>query len=307
MTPTQDENVYEVNRITVIGLLINLFLTMLKVCAGWYGRSQAVLADGVHSFSDSATDIVVLVGARFWGKAPDVEHPYGHRKVEAIVTIIIGIALGLVGVGLGYNSIMTLHEQHKNPPALIAFVSALISIVVKEWLYRWTIKVGKKVKSSAVIANAWHHRSDAFSSIPVAVAVAASYFLPAWAFLDHVATVAVSLFILQAAWIIVSQPVHDLLERGADEAVVKRIEELATSIPGVQSIHKIRSRSISSVYFVDFHVQVDPHLNVEEGHNIATTVKNVVLNSDIGVIDVLIHIEPYFEKRDEHGSDEIRQ
>ncbi|GAK55893.1 cation diffusion facilitator family transporter [Candidatus Vecturithrix granuli] len=296
-----DESVREVNRITIIGMLINLSLATFKVFAGWYGHSQAVLADGVHSLSDSATDIVVLVGARFWGKAPDVEHPYGHRKIEAIVTIIIGGALGLVGLGLGYSSIITLNKHHENPPALIAFVSAIISIVVKEWLYHWTIKVGKKVKSSAVIANAWHHRSDAFSSIPVAVAVAASYFLPAWSFLDHVATVAVSLFILQAAWMIVSQPIHDLSERGTDETVVKRIEELSDSVPGVQGVHKIRSRSISSVYFVDFHVQVNPHLDVEEGHNIATSVKNVVLNSDIGMIDVLIHIEPYFEKNNELG------
>ena len=301
MTLKYDENVYEVNQVTVIGLLINLSLTMFKICAGWYGHSQAVLADGVHSFSDSATDIVVLVGVRFWGKAPDIDHPYGHRKIEAVVTIIIGIALGLVGFGLGYNSIITLHEKHETPPALITFIAAMLSIIIKEWLYRWTVKVGKKVKSSAVIANAWHHRSDAFSSIPVAIAVAASYFLPTWAFLDHVATVAVSLFILQATWMIVSQPIHDLLERGADEAIIKRIEELAVSIPGVQGIHKIRSRSISSVYFVDFHVQVDPRLDVEEGHTIATAVKNVVLNSNIGVIDVLIHIEPYFERREELG------
>ncbi|MGK5093067.1 cation diffusion facilitator family transporter [Deltaproteobacteria bacterium TL4] len=291
------DQVKEVNRVTVIGLLINIALSTVKALTGYFGQSQALIADAVHSLSDSVTDVVVLVGARFWGKAPDVEHPYGHRKVESFVTIVIGVALGMVGLGLGYNSIVTLQELHEGHPGMMAFVVAIVSIVVKEWLYRWTIKIGKKVKSSAVIANAWHHRSDAFSSIPVAVAVAAAYFFPTWAFLDHVATAAVALFILHATWSIVSQPIQDLLERGADKAIVKRIEELTVAIPGVKGTHKIRSRSISSAYFVDLHIQIDPQLNIKEGHDIATAVEHILVDSDIGIIDALIHIEPYHERR----------
>ncbi len=283
----------EVNRVTWTGLVINLLLSACKILGGFYGRSQAVIADGVHTLSDSATDVVVLVGARFWGRAPDADHPYGHRKIEALVTIFIGVALAAVGIGLGYNSLVTLSVPHDSTPGLIAFLSALLSIIVKEWMYRWTVHKGKQVKSSAMIANAWHHRSDAFSSIPVAIAVAASYFLPAWSFLDHVATVAVSLFILQAAWVIVAAPLHDLLERGADDKLVDRIREIAAAVPGVRSTHKIRSRSVSSVYFVDLHVQVDPHLNVEEGHRIASAVSKMLVDADIGVIDALVHLEPF--------------
>lgn len=293
MARGNEKEVQEVSRITWIGLFVNLALAILKIVSGHYGRSKAVIADGVHSLSDLATDIVVLVGAKFWGKPPDADHPYGHRKIEAIVTITIGLVLGMVGLGLGYNSIVTLHEGHDTPPALVAFLSALLSIGVKEWLYRWTIKGGKETKSSAVIANAWHHRSDALSSIPVAVAIATSYFLPSWSFLDHVATVAVSLFIFQAAWVIVSQPFHDLLEKGADARIIEGIRRLACSLPAVKGVHKIRSRSISCAYFVDLHIQLDPAMNVEEGHQIAGHVKNLLLNSDLGVVDVLIHIEPF--------------
>ncbi len=285
--------VQEVNRITLYGLLINLVLTTLKFAAGVLGQSQAVVADAVHSLSDSATDIVVLVGARFWGKPADADHPYGHRKVESFATAFIGLALGAVGLGLGYNAIITLHEQHAAPPSFLAFGAALLSILVKEWLYRWTIRVGKQTRSSAVIANAWHHRSDALSSIPVAVAVGTSFLLPSWSFLDHVATVAVALFILQATWMIMAPPLHDLLERGAEEEVVRSIDACVRALPGVRDLHKIRSRSVSSALFIDLHVHVDSHLNIEQGHVIAGQVKTALLASDLGIVDVLVHIEPF--------------
>jgi cation diffusion facilitator family transporter len=290
---TAAEKTREVHRITLIGLVINLFLTVCKVLAGVLGGSQAVIADGVHSLSDSATDIVVLVGARFWGLPPDEDHPYGHRKVESIATIIIGLALGTVGVGLAYSSIMTMKVRHDIAPSGMALVAALLSIVIKEWLYRWTIRVGKRVKSSAVIANAWHHRSDAFSSIPVAIAVAASYVMPTWSFLDHVATVAVSLFILQATWMIISAPFRDLIETGADQAIVRQIHELASQVSGVKDVHKIRSRTVSGAYFIDLHVQVPPELNIDEAHQISGKVKKELISADLEIVDVLVHIEPF--------------
>ncbi|NLI76103.1 MAG: cation transporter [Candidatus Riflebacteria bacterium] len=283
----------EVNRVTVVGLVVNLVLTTLKFVAGLTGQSQAVVADAVHSLSDSATDIVVLVGARFWGKPADADHPYGHRKVESFATAFIGLALGAVGLGLGYNAIVTMHEQHRSPPSLMALGAAVLSIVVKEWLYRWTIRAGKRTRSSAVIANAWHHRSDALSSIPVAVAVGTSFLLPGWSFLDHVATVAVALFILQATWTIMATPLHDLLERGAEEEVIRDIDTRVRSLPGVRDLHKIRSRSVSSALFIDLHVHVDSHLNIEQGHVIAGQVKTALLAADLGIVDVLVHIEPY--------------
>ncbi len=288
-----DANLLAVNRVTVLGLLVNLFLALAKFLAGITGQSQAVVADAVHSLSDAATDLVVLWGAKFWGKPADADHPYGHRKVESFATAFIGLALGAVGLGLGYNAIVTMHEQHEASPGLEPLLAALLSIVVKEWLYRWTIRVGKQVKSSAVIANAWHHRSDALSSIPVAVAVGTSFVLPGWSFLDHVATVAVSLFILQATWKIMSQPIHDLLERGVEEAVIQQIERVVRAIPEVRDLHKIRTRSVSSAIFVDLHVHVDAHLDIAQGHDIAGQVKKTLLDSDLGIVDVLVHMEPY--------------
>lgn len=288
-----NSDVRSVKNITIAGLLINLALCALKIFAGFLGKSQAVIADGIHSLSDSVTDIAVIVGANFWSKEPDTTHPYGHRKVETVITVLIGAALALVGIFLAYNAIITLHQQHERTPCAIAFYAAVLSIIVKEWLYRWTISAGKRLKSSAMIANALHHRSDAFSSIPVAIAVATSFFLPEWSFLDHVATVAVSLFIIKAAWSILADPIHDLIEGGADDELIKKIEEISFSVPGVKGIHKIRSRSVSSAYFIDMHVEVDANLNIVQGHNIATDVKHKLLGADIGVIDALIHIEPY--------------
>ncbi len=288
------DTIREVRNCTLVGLVTNLVLTVFKIIAGFSGGSQAVIADGVHSLSDSATDIVVLVGAQFWGQPPDEDHPYGHRKVESIATIVIGLALGAVGIGLAYNAIISMQEKHEGPPTLIALVAAVLSIIVKEVLYRWTIRVGKQAKSSAVIANAWHHRSDALSSIPVSVAVATSFIAPTWSFVDHVATVAVSLFILQATWMIISTPLHDLIERGADQSMVDKIHALSMQVEGVKDVHKIRSRAVSGAYFIDLHVQVDKSLDIDEAHNISGRVKKSLLNAELEIVDVLVHIEPYY-------------
>ncbi|HOK03837.1 MAG TPA: cation diffusion facilitator family transporter [Victivallales bacterium] len=282
-----------INKVTISGLIINFLLCTIKIIAGIFGHSQAIVADAIHSLSDSATDIAVLIGARFWGKEPDSCHPYGHRKIEALVALFIAVSLAIIGVFLAYKAIITLPEKHSKPPGVIAFLTAIASIVVKESLYRWTILVGKKIKSSALIANAWHHRSDAFSSIPVAIAVAISAIAPEWSFLDHVATFAVSLFIIKASWKIAENPIQDILEAGLDKKILEEVKKLAFNVQGVRDIHKIRSRSVSSLYFIDMHVEVDPSLNIEQGHNIATEVKRILTSSGLGIIDVLVHIEPY--------------
>jgi cation diffusion facilitator family transporter len=156
----------EVRRVTLWGLVVNLGLSAAKFIFGIVGASQALVADGVHSLSDLVTDVAVLVGAGFWSAPADAEHPHGHGRIETLITSAIGIVLGGVGVGLGYRALLSLHEAHASQPGWSAFVVACLSIVAKEFLYRWTVHVGKRVKSSAAVANAWHHRSDALSSVP---------------------------------------------------------------------------------------------------------------------------------------------
>ncbi|MBN1341950.1 MAG: cation transporter [Phycisphaerae bacterium] len=285
----------QVRRVTVIGLLVNLILSGLKLLAGLIGSSQAVVADAVHSLSDSVTDVAILIGVRYWSKPPDDEHPHGHRRIETLVTTLIGVILASVALGLTYNSVVTLRDKHASPPGWIAFAAALLSIASKEILYRWTVRVGRRIKSTAVIANAWHHRSDALSSIPAAIAVAGAALLPGWSFLDHVGAVVVSFFILQAAWKIMMPALGQLIDAGASEDDLKRIRALAMSVDGVRHVHAIRTRYIGSGVQVDLHVKVDGNLTVYEGHDISEAVKRRLLDDGPDIVDVVTHLEPYKE------------
>jgi cation diffusion facilitator family transporter len=281
--------------VTLIGLVVNVALSALKLAAGMVGNSQAVVADAVHSLSDTVTDVAVLVGVKFWSKPPDECHPYGHRRIEFLVTIFIGLLLAVVALGLSYNALSTLHQAHSRPPGVIAFFAAALSIFVKEGLYRWTIAVGREIKSTALIANAWHHRSDGLSSIPAALAVAGAALVPGLTFLDHLGAIVVSMFILQAAWKIVRPSVEQLVDRGAPEEICRGIEQLARATPGVQEVHAIRTRHIGSGIEVDLHVLVDPALTVEEGHRISEEVKRRLIEYVSDVVDVVVHLEPYEE------------
>jgi len=287
------QGVREIKRVTWIGLVINIALAALKLTAGILGRSQVVVADAVHSLSDCSTDIVILVGVRFWSQPPDEKHPHGHRRIETLITMAIGVVLGAVAVGLAYHAIVTLQERDEHVPGWIAFVAAIISIVVKESLYRWTVAIGRRIRSSAVVANAWHHRSDAFSSFPAALAVAAAALYPPWWFVDHIGAVVVSLFILQAAWRIVHPTLGELADVGASPDDRRRIEELAMATEGVRLVHALRTRFVGPGLHVDLHIKVDPQMTVWEGHEISEQVKRRLLDDGPDVLDVVVHLEPY--------------
>jgi cation diffusion facilitator family transporter len=283
----------EIRRATLWGLVVNLVLAAIKFVFGVLGASQALVADAVHSLSDLVTDVAVVVGAGFWSAPADAEHPHGHGRIETLITTAIGIVLGGVGVGLGYRAIQTLPQWHESRPGWVAFGAACLSIVAKELLYQWTAHVGKRVKSSALVANAWHHRSDALSSLPVAVAVLGTRIWPAWGFLDHIATVIVSVLILHAAWEITWPALRELIDAGATEQERRAMLKLALDTEGVQAVHKLRTRSIGPGLQVDLHVLVEPELSVREGHAIAGVVKQRLLNKGPNVIDVLVHVEPF--------------
>lgn len=287
----------EVRRVTVWGLLVNLALSAVKFTFGLLGASQSLIADAVHSLSDSVTDIAVLIGVRFWSAPPDETHPYGHGRIETLITFLIGIALGSVGIGLGFRAIASLHEHNPASPTWLAFIAACLSIATKEWLYQWNVVVGRRVRSSALLANAWHHRSDALSSVPVALAVLASQIWPGWGFLDQVAAVIVSVLILYAAWEISVPAFRDLIDAGASEKERQDILEISLTTEGVHSVHALRTRYIGPGLYVDLHAQVDGTLTVRQGHDIASAVKHRLLNDGPDVVDVVVHIEP----EDNHG------
>ncbi|MCG2726146.1 MAG: cation diffusion facilitator family transporter [Elusimicrobia bacterium] len=285
--------VSQIRKITYAGLIVNVVLFIVKLALGILGHSQAVVADAIHSLSDLITDFAIIFGVKFWSKPADDCHPYGHRRIETFITAIIGLVLVAAAVGIGYNALSTIRDAHIEQPCWIAFMGALISIVFKEVLYHWTIKVGKRLKSSAVIANAWHHRTDAFSSIPVAIAVAAATLNENWIFLDHIGAIVVSIFILSAAWKIMQPAIAELFDAGAFEHHKKEIQNIILNTSGVKSIHKLRTRRVGSGLYLDVHIQVAPAMSILDGHEISGLVKRKLLNEGPDVIDVIIHIEPY--------------
>lgn len=271
----------------------NVALAAGKLTAGILGASQAVIADAVHSFSDLSTDLAVILGVRYWSAPPDAEHPYGHGRIETVVTTFIGLALGIVALGIAYNALTTVREPHLRQPGWVAALGPAASMVIKEILYRWTVRVGLRVRSSAVMANAWHHRSDGFSSLPPLVAVIVSAWRPEWAFVDHFGAVLVSLFILKVSWDVLSPALAELVDRGATRKERARIDRLARSVPGVRDVHRIRARRIGSSFLVDLHVLVQPELTVRAGHDISEAVQRELMDRGPEIVDVVVHLEPH--------------
>lgn len=281
-----------VRRVTWIGLVVNIALAGVKFAAGTLAHSQAVVADAVHSLSDGATDIAILVGVRYWSAPPDKTHPYGHRRIETAVTLLIALLLAGVAVALGYRAIATIRDRHTGGVGSAALFAAAASVICKEILYRWSASAGRRVHSSALMANAWHHRSDALSSLPAVLAVAGAMISPAWAFLDHVGAVVVSVVIMQAVFRIGWPALAELMDAGASEEARRRIEEIALGTEGVERVHAIRTRRQGSAVAVDLHVLVDGNISVREGHEITDAVRDRLLAECPKLVDIVVHLEP---------------
>ena len=294
-TRTEDQsNASAARRVTWAGLAVNAVLFAAKLAAGLMADSQALVADAVHSLSDGITDVAVLVGAGFWSRPPDPDHPYGHRRIETIVTIIVGAVLGGVGIGIVYDALITLrnHVGPTSQPGLAALAVALVSVFVKEALFRWTFAVGRRIKSSALKANAWHHRSDALSSVPAVIAVGIAALFPSWSLVDHVGAIVVSMFILQAAWKISWPALRELVDAGAPEAVCREIYAIACSVDGVRDAHNLRTRYVGARLQLDLHVLIDGAISVRRGHDIAEAVSRRIVERGPDVVDVVVHVEP---------------
>jgi cation diffusion facilitator family transporter len=281
-----------VRKVTWIGLLVNLFLAGLKFIAGIYGRSQALVADAIHSLTDLTTDIAVIAGSHYWSRPPDENHPYGHRRLETLVTVFIGVILIAAGIGIGWKAISTLQERQAAAPGWIAVFAALASIVCKESIYRWTAITGRRVKSPALAANAWHHRTDALSSLPVLIAVAGARIFPSWSFLDRVGAVIVSIFILHASIKIIWPGISELIDVGAPTETRRKIRDIALKNEGVLQVHDIRTRYISTSIQVDLHIVVEGLITVRKGHDIADDVRARIIDAIPEVLDVIVHVDP---------------
>lgn len=275
-----------------VGLGVNVALTVAKFVGGAVGNSQAVIADAVHSLSDLATDLAVIIGVHYWSAPADANHPHGHARIETLVTVGIGLALAAVGVGMGWEAVLGAFEKEHGAPGIPALAAAVASIAAKEILFRWTAVVGRKASSPALVANAWHHRSDALSSVPAALAVSLALVEPRWAFVDHVGAAVVCLFILHAAWRIAAPALAELVDRGAPEEQRRDLVRLALGVDGVRSAHAIRTRYSGSKLAVDLHVEVDGELTVAEGYLVAQAVRRELMSRGPDVADVMVQVEP---------------
>lgn len=281
-----------IRKVTWVGLLANVLLAGFKFLAGIIGSSQALVADAIHSLTDLTTDIAVIAGSHYWSRPPDESHPYGHQRMETLVTVFVGIVLVVAGVGVGWKAISTLHAKHASSPGWIAVLAALVAIICKEAIYRWTATIGRRVKSSALAANAWHHRTDAISSVPVLIAVAGARVFPSWSFLDHVGAAVVSIFILYSSIKIMWPGLSELIDVGAPTEIRKRIRTSALKNEGVLQVHDIRTRYVSSSIQVDLHIVVEGSITVRDGHKIADNVKHRIITEIQEVLDVIVHVDP---------------
>ena len=291
---SREKGIYKV---TIVGSIVNFLLLVFKFFAGIAGHSAALLADAVHSLSDFITDIVVIVFVRIAGMPEDKGHDYGHGKYETLATAIIGLLLLCVGFGIFWNgasSIYTfLQGGQLESPGVVALVAALVSIVSKEILYQYTVIQGKKLNSQAVVANAWHHRSDALSSIGTAIGIGGAILLgDHWRVLDPIAAVVVSFFIMKVSVQLLIPCVDELLEKSLPDDVEKEIEQTVLSFPGVSPPHHLRTRRIGSYYAIEIHVRMDGKITLEEAHGTATAIENKLKEMFGKGTHVGIHVEP---------------
>lgn len=287
----------EIYRVTFVGLVVNLVLSLLKLAAGVVGRSGAMVADAVHSFSDLATDIVVIAFARISAKPRDTDHDYGHGKYETLATIIISIALGVVGAGILVNSIRgirTVIDGGLLPrPGAVALVAAVVSILVKEILYRYTVRVGRRIDSPSVVANAWHHRSDALSSLGTFLGIGCAFFLgDKWRIADPIAALIVSVFIFKIAFDLIRTGLGELLEQSLPEEVEKEILGIVAANPRVREPHNLRTRRIGAAIAIEVHVRMDGKMTVEESHELTVEIERRLRERFGEGTMIAIHVEP---------------
>ena len=287
----------DIYKVTLRGSLVNFILLVFKFVAGIVGRSSAMIADAVHSLSDFVTDVIVVVFVRISGKPQDKGHDYGHGKFETLATAIIGVALFVVGVGILVNvtkSIVgVIRGEVLEAPGVLALVAAAVSVVFKELLYQYTVLEGKRHNSKVVIANAWHHRSDAFSSVGTLVGISGAMFLgEKWRVLDPIAAFIVSIFIIKVSIELIKSSIDDLMEKSLPEEVEQRIEEIILSYPEVNSPHHLRTRQIGNNVAIEVHIRMNGELTLREAHDVTRLIEQSLRQEFGEDTHIGIHMEP---------------
>lgn len=270
---------------------VNLLLTTLQVVVGVYARSQALVADGIHSASDLVADAVVLFAARHSHKGADLDHPYGHQRFENAASLLLGVLLLVVGAGMLWSAFLKLQDPGSVPTVhLLALWIAGIALVAKEALFRYMLRIAKRVKSGMLVANAWHARSDAASSLVVGLGIAGN--LAGYPLLDPIAALIVGFLIARTGWGFAWDALHDLMDRAVDEAEVAAIRQTLAATPGVAGVHDVRTRKMGDMIVVDAHIEVDAAISVEQGHDIAVAARQRVMQRH-RVLNLMTHVDPY--------------
>lgn len=287
----------EIYKVTLVGSVVNIILLLLKFLAGILGRSSAMIADAVHSLSDFVTDIIVLVFVKISNKPKDQTHDYGHGKFETLALTLIGVALMAVAIGIVVKGALRIaawaNGKSLEAPEMIAFWAAILSIVMKEAVYRYSIIKARKLNSKAVEANAWHHRSDALSSIGTAVGIGGAVFMgPRWTILDPIASVVVGAFIIKVAFDLLKNGFGDLMEQSLPDSVENEILELVATVPGVSDPHNLKTRRIGNHYAIELHIRMDGDITLNEAHDKASEVEQLLRRRYGEETHVAVHAEP---------------
>lgn len=282
---------------TMVGGAVNVVLLLFKFVAGIVGHSAAMVADAVHSLSDFVTDVIVLVFVHISGKPKDKSHDYGHGKFETLAMTVIGLALLVVAVGIVYSGMTKIIDWANgtdlDAPGMLALWAALLSIVLKEGVYRYSMVKARELNSQAVEANAWHHRSDALSSLGTAIGIGGAIFLgKRWTVLDPIASVVVGMFIVKVAIDLLRRGIGDLMEQSLPDAVEEEMLQMVGAIPGVVEPHNLRTRRIGNHYAIELHIRMDGDISLRESHDKASEVEDMLRNRYGEDTHVAVHVEP---------------
>jgi cation diffusion facilitator family transporter len=280
----------QIKSVTYLGMVINVALTIIKIVIGLLSGSLALLADGIHSLSDIATDAVVLLGLRLSSKEPDQHHPYGHGRAETFSAGLVALILIVVGGGMIYHATMAIAREEMTTPRFGVLIVAMFSIAAKEWLYRVTQKAAIRSNSPALYANAWHHRSDAFSSIAVVIGFISLKF--GFGHGDQTAAAAVGLMIIFVGVRVIGNCLRELAESAIDTDTIEHIKKIINSDSSIRHWHKLRTRTVGREVFIDLHILVDPELNIAAAHEIAERLENALHEEISRPVNITVHIEP---------------
>ncbi|MCK4752386.1 MAG: cation transporter [Planctomycetes bacterium] len=291
MDDTKQKIAYEqIKSVTHLGIVTNVILFVSKLLVGLWSGSMALVADGVHSLSDMTTDFIVLLGIHFGSKEPDQTHPYGHGRIETFAATGIAGVLIVIGLGTVYKAGISITESRLHKPGAVALLVAFISIAVKELLYRITKKVAVTTHSSVLYANAWHHRTDAISSVIVVIGLVASMF--GFQYGDNIAAMAVGLMIALVGAHIVVDCLNELTEGSVDSETIEHIKNIINADSSIHQWHKLRTRTVGREVFLDLHILVDPALDIAAAHEIAESLENTLHEQITRPVNITVHIEP---------------